>query len=289
MLFRSIAHYTNAIALTSMLSGTSLDPKNGVRLSSTVYVNDPTEGRRLQDHVSKESSMVENPLKPLFEKLDHGRTISWLGQELHVFIACFSLEVDKLNLWRFYGADGKGCSIVSPASAFKAGSSEGMIRGPWAKRPKAAQKLALYSVLYDDRAVENTLTTLASALIPVLAVAKELNPEQNLRFRSLAIAVISDLLYLYKDEQYADEKEVRAAVARTLSDSEIKTFKPENKQYSKLYLETDALLFQEAGSEIIVGPKVEDREAVILDLQHRLAGQKWTGMCKVSGSKTSYR
>ena len=82
---------------------------------------------------------------------------------------------------------------------------------------------------------------------------------------------------------------MRAAVARTLSDSEIKTFKPGNKRYSKLYLETGALLFREAGSEIIVGPKVEEREAVMLDLQHRLAGQNWTGMCKVSGSKTSYR
>ncbi len=84
---RGIAHYTNADALTSMLSGTSLDPKNSVRLSSTVYVNDPTEGRRLRDHAWKESSVVKNPLKPLFEGMDHGRTISWLGQELHVRVA----------------------------------------------------------------------------------------------------------------------------------------------------------------------------------------------------------
>ena len=287
---RGIAHYTNADALTSMLSGTILDPKNGVWLSSIVYVNDPTEGRRLRDHVWKVPPDVgKNPLKELFAEIDHGQPISWLGQELHVFIACFSLEVDNLNLWRFYGADGKGCSIVSPASAFKAGSSEGMIRGPWAKRTKAVPELALYRVLYDDKAVDETLKTLASALKPVMEVAEELDCGQKLRFRSLAIAVISDLLYLYKDEQYAAEKEVRAAVARTLSDSEIKTFKPGNKQYSKLYLETGALLFQKAGSEIIVGPKAEEREAVILDLQHRLASQKWAGMCKVSGSETSYR
>jgi TPR repeat protein len=47
---KGIAHYTTSDALTSMLGGSSLDGKNGVWLSSTVYVNDPTEGKRLRDY-----------------------------------------------------------------------------------------------------------------------------------------------------------------------------------------------------------------------------------------------
>lgn len=281
-----IAHYTNADALASMLSGSPLDGKNGVRLSSTVYVNDPTEGKRLRDYRWGRKS---NPLTALFDGMGDAGTISWLDKEFHVFIACFSLQCDSLNLWRFYGTDGKGYSIVSPPSAFDAGSTEGMIRGPWAKRGKAPSKLALYTVLYKDKDVEDALVELAEALKPVQKIADTLGGVLGKRVRSVAIAVISELLYLYKDTQYADEREVRAAEARTLGDPEVKEFRPANKQYSKLYLETGALLFREPGSAIIIGPKVEEREAVMIDLQHRLARQNWSGTCKVSKSEKNYR
>jgi TPR repeat protein len=281
-----IAHYTNADALASMLSGSPLDGKNGVRLSSTVYVNDPTEGKRLREY---EREKVANPLTALFDGMGAAGTISWLDKEFHVFIACFSLQCDSLNLWRFYGTDGKGFSIVSPPSAFNAGSTEGMIRGPWAKRGKTPSKLALYTVLYEDKDVEAALVKLAEALKPVQKIADTLGGALGKRVRSVAIAVISELLYLYKDTQYAQEKEVRAAEARTLGDPEVKEFRPGNKQYSKLYLETGALLFREPGSAIIIGPKVEERDAVMIDLQHRLARQNWSGTCRVSKSDTNYR
>jgi TPR repeat protein len=281
-----IAHYTKGDALANMLSGSPLDGKNGVWLSSTVYVNDPTEGKRLKDFDCGE---IENPLTALFDGMRDAGSISWLDKEFHVFIACFSLELDSLNLWRFYGSDGKGYSIVSPLSAFDAGTTEGIIRGPWAKRGKTPSKLALYKVLYEDQEVKDALVKLAEALKPVLKIARGLGGELDKRVRSVAIAVISDLLYLYKDTQYAQEKEVRAAEARTLGDPEVKAFKPGDKQYSKLYLETGALLFREPGSAIIIGPKVEDREAVMIYLQHRLAHQNWSGTCKVSKSPPNYR
>jgi TPR repeat protein len=281
-----IAHYTTADALASMLGGSSLDGKNGVWLSSTLYVNDPTEGKRLRDYVWGKK---QNPLTPLFKGMGGNGAISWLDKEFHVFIACFSLECDSLNLWRFYGSDGKGFSIVSPPSAFDAGSTEGMIRGPWAKRGKAPSKLALYRILYGDNEVEEALTKLSVTLKPVLKIADRLGGDLGKRVRSVAIAVISELLYLYKDTQYAAEKEVRAAEARTLGDPEVKQYKPGNKQYSKLFLETGALLFREPDSAIIIGPKVEEGDAVMIDLQHRLARQNWLGTCKVSKSDKNYR
>ena len=280
-----IAHYTNADALASMLSGSPMDGKNNVWLSSTVYVNDPTEGKRLRDYVLRDR---ENPLTVLFGDMGDAGTISWLDKEFHVFIACFSLQCDSLNLWRFY-TDGKGYSIVSPPSAFAAGSTEGIIRGPWAEREKTPSKLTLYRVLYTDNDVEEALVELGEALKPVLKVANALGGVLGKRVRSVAIAVISDLLYLYKDTQYVVEKEVRATEARTLSDPEVKDFRPGNKQYSKLYLETRALLFRGPGSAIIIGPKVEEQEAVMIDVQHRLARQNWSGNCKVSKSETNYR
>lgn len=106
---KGIAHYTTSDALASMLGGSSLDGKNGVRLSSTVYVNDPTEGMRLRDYVWGKK---QNPLTSLFDGMGGSGAISWLDKEFHVFIACFSLERDSLNLWRFYGSDGKGFVCV---------------------------------------------------------------------------------------------------------------------------------------------------------------------------------
>jgi hypothetical protein len=282
-----IAHYTDASALNSMLSGSPLDGKNGVRLSSIVYVNDPTEGKRLRDFARAKHK--HNPLRTLSDDMGDAGTISWLDKEFHVFIACFSLQCDSLNLWRFYGKDGMGYSIVSPPSVFSAASSEGMIRGPWAKREKRASNLTLYTVLYDDDDVEDTLAILEEALKPIQRLANSLDKVNAKRVRGVAIAVISELLYLYKDAQYSDEREVRAVEARTLADPEVKEFRPANKQYSKLYLETGALLFREHGSEIIIGPKVVEPDAVIIDLQHQLARLNWSGTCKVKRSTKAYR
>jgi TPR repeat protein len=281
-----IAHYTNGAALGSMLAGSPLDGKNGVWLSSTVYVNDPTEGKRLRSYAL---GRRPNPLTELFNGAGETGTISWLDREFHVFIACFSLECDSLNLWRFYGDDGHGFSVVSPPSAFNANSNDGMIRGPWARRERAASKLALYKVLYEDKQVEDALKKLAVSLKPVLKIANTFGDDLGQRVRSVAIAVVSELLYLYKDIQYSAEREVRATEARTLGDPEVKEFRPPGMKYSRLHLETGALLFQEPNSQIIIGPKVEKCDAVMIDLQHQLARQNWAATCRVTKSAQNYR
>ena len=281
-----IAHYTDGGALSSMLSGTPSDGRNAVRLSSTVYVNDPTEGQRLREFSQDGST---NPLAFLYQDIDDPDALSWQGKDFHVFIACFSLQCDSLNLWRFYGRNGTGFSIVSPMSVFDAESGDGMLRGPWAKTKRIAAKLALHLVRYDDEHVRQTLAELAKAIKPLKDVIRNAAPEDARRLREFAIAVLGDLMYLYKDAQYADEKEVRAIEARTLGDPEIKTFRPGDKSYERLYLETGALLFREAGSKIIIGPKVDEADSVELDLRNRLAKKRWSASCAVDRSDAKYR
>lgn len=281
-----IAHYTDGGALYSMLSGTKADGRNSVRLSSTVYVNDPTEGQRLRDFRPVEGV---NPLALLYEGIENPDALSWQGKDFHVFLACFSLQCDSLNLWRFYGSNGKGFSIVSPIAVFDSESGDGMLRGPWAKTARAAAKLALHSVRYDDKQVWETLGELAEALEPLKRIIPRAGSKHAKRIREVAIAVMSDLLYLYKDAQYADEKEVRAIEARTLGDPEIKTFRPGDKSYDKLFLETGALLFREAGSKVIIGPKVDEADSVELNLRHRLAQKGWGTSCSVARSEAKYR
>lgn len=281
-----IAHYTDGGALSSMLSGAPADGRNAVRLSSTVYVNDPTEGQRLREF-SQEGST--NPLAFLYENIDDPDALSWQGKDFHVFIACFSLQCDSLNLWRFYGRNGTGFSIVSPMAVFDAESGDGMLRGPWAKTERSAAKLALYLVRYEDEHVRQTLAELSKAVQPLKKVIGNVPREDARRLREVAIAVLGDLMYLYKDAQYADEKEVRAVEARTLGDPEIKTFQPGGKSYARLYLETGALLFRESGSKVIIGPKVDEADSVELDLRHRLAQNGWSASCSVDRSEAKYR
>lgn len=281
-----IAHYTDSGALASMLSGGASDGRNAVRLSSTVYVNDPTEGQRLREFRPANGA---NPLAALYKGVKNPDALSWQGRDFQVFIACFSLQTDSLNLWRFYGRNGTGFSIVSPMPVFDAESRDGMLRGPWSKTKPVAGKLALHLVCYSDEHVRDTLSELEEALRPLGEVLKHTGRERATRLQELAIAVMGDLLYLYKDAQYADEKEVRAIQARTLGDPEIKTFQPGGKAYSRLYLETGALFFREAGSKIIIGPKVDEADSVELDLRHRLAQNGWSATCSVGRSDARYR
>ena len=283
---QGIAHYTDSSALSSMLSGAPSDGRNAVRLSSTVYVNDPTEGQRLRSFSSPGKT---NPLAFFFADDHKSDALSWQGKDFHVFIACFSLQCDSLNLWRFYGSNGTGVSIVSPMAVFDAESSDGMLRGPWAKTKHAMAKLALHLVLYDDKDVGRTLDELEPALDPLMEIIKFSDPERARRLREVTVAVLGDLLYLYKDAQYVDEKEVRAIEAMTLGDPEIKTFQPGGKAYARLYLETGALLFREAGSKVIIGPKVDEADSVELDLKHRQAQNGWSATCIVERSKAKYR
>lgn len=146
-----------------------------------------------------------------------------------------------------------------------------MLRGPWAMTKRAMAKLALHLVLYDDKDVGRTLDELEPALEPFVQMIKSSRLERARRLREVTVAVLGDLLYLYKDAQYVDEKEVRAIEAMTLGDPEIKSFQPGGKAYARLYLETGALLFRETGSKVIIGPKVDEADSVELDLKHRLA------------------
>ena len=55
-----------------------------------------------------------------------------------------------------------------------------------------------------------------------------------------------------------------------------------------MYLETAAVLFKSKGSKIIIGPKVQKKDAVMLDIRHQLATMGWD-QCKVEHSSRPYR
>jgi TPR repeat protein len=284
-----IAHYTDGVALASMLGGTTETRKNLVRLYSIAYVNDPKEGKRLPSFELPGGG--KNPLTEILatETANYSQ-IAWREKEFLVFIGCFSMECDNLDLWRFYGRNGTGFSVISPYSAFSTNASQGMIRGPWTRRPSAAPSLTLFKVLYDDESAKYALDQLAQ---PLQTLKKQISsidqqfPGTSERIRRIISMIVSELLYLYKDKDYAHEREVRAIEARSLGDPNLQRQGSES-NFSKLFIETPAFLFENPGSKVVVGPKANDALTTTIDIRHRLAKQGWSS-CAVGSSDVAYR
>ena len=105
-----LAHYTDIATIHSILieqqkinqekTNKSQNILNGLRLSSAVYSNDPTEG-----------SYLKNELVKHYEWLDFAK------RETDAFFCSFVSSTtdknigDKITYWQSYGKDGLGCSI----------------------------------------------------------------------------------------------------------------------------------------------------------------------------------
>ena len=294
-----IAHYTKPEALKGMLEKQTKQAKNLIRLYNIAYANDPQEGKRLTHYKRKKSA--PNPLDSFYEKREDGDDATrskW--QEFSVYQASFSLELDNLNLWRFYGGDGTGFSVVTPLSAFNTAPGHGFMGGAWASPDESsaagspltsrASKITLNQVLYTDTDVEATLTLLEPSLA---ALDKWLTSnvdkdEVKDSLRSAAVTILSELMYLYKEPDYKDEREVRVVEARTLGATDLQQHPGDSASFSRLYLETAAVLFYSKDSKIIIGPKVQNKDAVMLDIRHQLATMA-RDQCKVEHSLRPYR
>ena len=295
-----IAHYTKPEALKNMLGNQAKQAKNLIRLYNIAYVNDPNEGKRLTHFKRKDDPGYCNPLKPFYREREEGddvTTSKW--QEFSVFLASFSLEPNNLNLWRFYGDDGTGFSVVTPLSAFNTALERGAMGGAWASQdePSAAwsplksraSTITLNQVLYKDSDVEATLSSLEPSLAALDKRLRSINDvavEDSLR--SATVTILSELMYLYKEHDYQDEREVRAVEARPLGSLDVQQHAGDRTSFSRLYLETAAVLFKSKGSSIIIGPKVQKADAVMLDIRHQLATMEWN-QCKVEHSLRPYR
>jgi TPR repeat protein len=281
-----VAHYTDGGGLASMLGNDLTEAKNVIRLYNIAYVNDPMEGKRLRTF---KLSREPNPLDDFFNKNENlDEAISWQGQEFLVFIACFSLSFDELDLWRAYGRDGTGYSIATPAKLFDTDSTYGMLRTKaWAGNTNSIPPFTLYKVLYDDSDAEKALHELAKPLSQINSIIKKAPTKASENVRKIAAAIVSELLYLYKEKDYRQEKEVRAVEARTVGDPELKQHVNSLDQFAKLFIETKPLLFQ-PGSSIIIGPKVKESAAIMIDIKHRLEKSGFMD-CNVGKSKVPYR
>ena len=99
--FTPMAHYTSPHVCHILFSIGGNETASPMRLGSSTYMNDPSEGRGLLDLLNQQDLELEN-------KAD--------GASHNAFFTCFSSRVNDLNQFRLYGKEGgveaSGCCLV---------------------------------------------------------------------------------------------------------------------------------------------------------------------------------
>lgn len=300
-----VAHFTTLEALHSMLPASkdkgaeeeNYTEKNRVlRLYNIAYMNDPQEGRRLLDIEHEDAKLLSDFFATTQQENNHN--FLWENQEFSIYCGSFTLRVDRLDLWRAYGRDGLGYCLVIPSKIFQQepkSYSSRPVYDAWhrgdknrvATRASQSKPPALYRIRYRREEAEKALETLK----PILKVLKEIKKEEKIikiaeQIDSLVRIIISDILYLYKNEEYASEEEARMIVAHNIADEALKL---DDNQPPRIYAETNAFLFSDKDTHIIIGPKVVNKVAAELNLKYRLARHKLLDTTKVKWSKVKYR
>ena len=99
--FTPMAHYTSPHVCQKLFGIGGSETASPMRLGSSTYMNDPSEGKALLDLLNQQDLGLEN-------KAD--------GAPHNAFFICFSSRVNDLNQFRLYGKEGgveaSGCCLV---------------------------------------------------------------------------------------------------------------------------------------------------------------------------------
>jgi TPR repeat protein len=292
-----VAHFTRFEVLDSMLPAERPAGRatNRLRLYNFAYMNDPQEGRRLLD---KRIAAAESLIEFFTGEGNADNPLTWEDHESSVYIGSFTLKDEDLDIWRAYGHDGQGYCIVTPLDSFDQGTSDKpTLHGDEVVNvseaalnvSEAALKgseflpTTLYLIRYSEAEVRSTLNELKGSLDRIRARRKKLKGNTKALDRTVRL-IVSYILYLYKNEQYRYERE-----ARLISDFDI-SFKylslDQSRSPSRIFVESPDFLFKE-GTRIIIGPRVQEKTVVELDLKFRLARHGLLNNTRVSRSKLS--
>ncbi|MHB1956695.1 MAG: tetratricopeptide repeat protein, partial [Sulfobacillus sp.] len=305
-----VAHFTRFQTLEQMLPVRSGDsPMNHLRLYNVEYLNDPHEGCRLFQGM-KDSEKYPVIYSRLFDKLDKDPFISLLHKDLSIYVCSFTLRSDRLDLWRAYGRDGEGVCIFIPLEVFgrsanfhalgehlkdarkpagisgeshPSANTSVMKDGP--QNTTQSVPRVLYLVRYEDTEIDKTLDRLHPHLNRIAALVTEPHGQEAEALRKCTVALLSDILFLYKNQEYKNEQEARLVFAASIGHPMLEL---DDQAPGKLFVKTDNFLFKHANSRIIIGPRVREKKAVELNLKFRLTKHGFS-TTKVEQSQIFYR
>jgi hypothetical protein len=315
-----VSHYTkldvikNILPLDGKPAGDPIVAKNHLRLYNAAYMNDPEEGKALITHareMKKTAGGAKNVILDFFDDHsgpdDHHR-LKWSEREYAIYICSLVLGEDALDLWRLYSDNGKGMSIAIPFSAFEKAQGSNIL-GKMKSSPSGVQKHGntpkkaqdeateivgppLLKVKYEVNEKDSALKTLDAPLNAVKKIIDGLpkTSEEEMkkveRIKGMVRVLLSEILYLYKSDHYATEKEVRIMAFHGLGD---KTLALDERNPAKIYANTEPFLFKKAGTKIYIGPKAEDKLGAEYEAKFRLAKHDFSKTTNVVISKIPYR
>ncbi len=238
-------------------------------------MNDPKEGRTLYDYLCSESD-IGSYLKDILDKRGELLTSS------ATYLASFTRSSDRLDLWRAYGGDGNGFCIsvhIKPSNTHSWSQASTIEEGFSLDH---LSSLTLYNVQYEEEQKENFYQEITKALTPIYELTSDYPTELKEAVKSVVYSLLSEVVYLFKDEQYSSEREVRIFQQLNLESVSI-----DESEIGKLYCTTAPILFNSPQSEIIIGPKVADKRQVELSIKKRLQIHGFPA--KVTHSAIAYR
>jgi len=154
------------------------------------FLNDPTEIEYGKDKILTALSMSKIYDYPY--QFDLARKFfDQLSTNLSLYIACFSTEIKKLALWRYYASNGAGCAI---------GFNENFYA-----LDKSAETLGnahICKVRYGHKDAFKVIN-------PFIAAYKAYNDKEDLKAFSAFLCYLTPLLLLLKDDSFKEEEEIR--------------------------------------------------------------------------------
>ena len=244
-----MAHYTSPHVCHKLFGIGGNETASPMRLGSSTYMNDPSEGRGLLDLLNQQDLELEN-------KAD--------GASHNAFFTCFSSRVNDLNQFRLYGKEGgveaSGCCLVfnkngdwlreaDVSAPFRSLSEMSRQNSDDLPKVDEYEKLPLYQVAYiaykDEYIAEKKC---GIWLLPQekLKFGIRLKPVGNEEWHQFRLGKLKEALeeligffkdksavsdddkealeyirYLFKDFAFRDEEEFRLLVIKPIDSEEI--------------------------------------------------------------------
>ena len=257
--FIPMAHYTSPHVCHILFGIGGSETANPMRLGSSTYMNDPSEGKALLDLLNQQDLELEN-------KAD--------GASHNAFFTCFSSRINDLNQFRLYGKEGgveaSGCCLVfnkngdwlreaDVSAPFRSLSEMSRQNSDDLPKVDEYEKLPLYQVAYvaykDEYIADKKcgIWFLSQGKTKFGIRLKPVGNEKWHRFRLKKLrkslkdlirffknkSAVSDedkealeyIRYLFKDFAFRDEEEFRLLVIKPIDSKEIEDCKDTQSVY----------------------------------------------------------
>jgi len=177
----------------------------------------------------------------------------------YVFLKCFTPQIDDLPMWEMYGDKSKGCCVVFDFSS--GGSGDVSLFNICYINDKTHEADAI-----NNNEVKKNINLINKAISELRICYKSLSKDEQLLYAFAKI--IGDVLFLFKSDAYAHEKEKRIIInVSSDRDGRILHTDTEDDEIPMLYVKSESRFHIK---EVILGPKDRDIYSQVPFLQERL-------------------